>query len=98
MQSLLNLIDAILGLYWFVVIMAVIASWLVSFRVINSYHPLVGTILNALYSLTEPVFSRIRRAIPFLSVGGLDFTPIVVLLLIYFLRSLVGEYGPQLLM
>jgi YggT family protein len=79
------LLITILDLYFYVIIAAVIASWLVGFGIINSYNPIARSILRALYSLTEPVFAPIRRIIP--ALGGLDLSPLIVLLLLSFLRN-----------
>ena len=79
------LLITILDLYWWVVIISVIASWLVSFGIINSWHPMTRSILRALDALTAPVFDPIRRVIP--PLGGLDLSPLIVLLLITFLRN-----------
>jgi YggT family protein len=75
----------VLDLYWWVVIIAVIASWLVGFGIINSWHPMTRSVLRALDALTAPVFNPIRRIIP--PLGGLDLSPLIVLLLITFLRN-----------
>jgi len=75
----------ILDLYFYVIIAAVIASWLVGFGIINSYNPIARSILRALHALTEPVFGPVRRIIP--AMGGLDLSPLVVLLLLTFLRN-----------
>lgn len=83
--ALLEIIYTVLGWYIYVIIAAVIASWLVGFGIINSYNPVARSILRALYSLTEPVYAPIRRIIP--AIGGLDLSPLIVLLLIQFLRS-----------
>jgi YggT family protein len=79
------LIITVLDLYFYVIIAAVIASWLVGFGIINSYNPIARTILRALHSLTEPVFGPVRRIIP--AIGGLDLSPLIVLLLLSFLRN-----------
>ena len=79
------LLITILDLYFYVIIAAVIASWLVGFGIINSYNPIARSILRALHALTEPIFGPVRRIIP--AVGGLDLSPLVVLLLLSFLRN-----------
>jgi YggT family protein len=79
------LLLTILDLYWWVVIAAVIASWLVGFGIINAYNSIARTILRALHALTEPVFGPVRRIIP--AIGGLDISPLIVLLLLTFLRN-----------
>lgn len=93
MRSLYYLIDTILDIYTWIIIASVILSWLVAFNVINTHNRIVGTIGEVLYRLTEPVLGTIRRYVP--SVGGLDLSPIVLLLGIYFLRMLLAEYWPR---
>ena len=83
-SALLYLLYEILNLYWWVVIVAVIVSWLVGFGIINSWHPMTRSLLRALDALTAPVFNPIRRIIP--PLGGLDLSPLIVLLLITFLQ------------
>ena len=79
----------VLNLYTYVIIAAVIASWLVGFGVINTYNQFARTVLRALHALTEPVFGPLRRIIP--PLGGLDLTPMIALLLIIFLqRWIIG--------
>lgn len=82
--ALIAVILAVLDIYWWVILVAVIASWLVSFGVINAYNPMARSILQVLQALTEPVFRQIRRVVP--PIGGLDLSPIVVLLIIFFLQ------------
>jgi YggT family protein len=78
------LIIAVLDIYKWVVIAAVIVSWLTAFNVINSHNNVVRTLLSILYALTEPVFRPIRKIIP--PIGGLDLSPIIVFLIIWFLE------------
>ena len=75
----------ILDIYWWIIIAAVISSWLVGFGIINAYNPIARTILRTLHALTEPVFGPVRRVIP--AIGGLDISPLIVLLLLTFLRN-----------
>jgi len=75
----------ILDIYWWIIIAAVISSWLVGFGIINAYNPIARTILRTLHALTEPVFGPVRRVIP--ALGGLDLSPLIVLLLLTFLRN-----------
>jgi YggT family protein len=77
----------ILQLYTYVIIAAVIASWLVGFGIVNSYNPIARSFLRALHALTEPVFGSIRRFLP--SMGGLDLSPLIALLIIFFLQRLI---------
>ena len=84
------LILTILSIYTWVIVAAVISSWLVSFGVINIHNQLVRSLVIALQALTEPVFRPIRRVIP--PMGGLDLSPLVALLGIQFLRYLILYY------
>ncbi len=77
----------LLQLYEYVVIAAVIASWLVVFNVINARNEIVRGILRALDALTEPVFRQVRRIIP--PFGGLDLSPLIVLIALWFLERLI---------
>jgi YggT family protein len=87
--ALRDVVLIILNLYTYVIIAAVIASWLVGFGVINSYNQFARSVLRMLHALTEPVFGPIRRIIP--PIGGLDLSPMIALLLIIFLqRWIVG--------
>ena len=79
------LLIEVLDLYFYVVIAAVIASWLVGFGIINSYNPIARRILYILHAITEPLFGPVRRIIP--AIGGLDLSPLIVLLLLQFLRN-----------
>ena len=83
--ALRSVLITILDLYQWVVIAAVIASWLVGFGIINSYNQFARAALRILHALTEPVFGPIRRIIP--PLGGLDLSPLIVLLLILFFRN-----------
>lgn len=78
-----------LSIYWWIVILAAVFSWLYAFNVINSRNQFVSSIGNALYQLTEPVFSRIRRFLP--DLGGVDISPIIVLLAIFFAQQLLVQ-------
>jgi len=78
------LVIEILDIYKWIVIAAVIVSWLVAFNVINTYNNFVRTLLRVLMALTEPVFRPIRRIIP--PISGLDLSPIIVFVIIWFLQ------------
>ncbi len=78
------LLVEILEIYKWVVILAVIVSWLTAFNVINVHNNFVRTVLRVLMALTEPVFRQVRRVIP--PVAGLDLSPIVVFVIIWFLQ------------
>ena len=78
------LVDTVLALYMYVVIVAVIASWLIAFGVLNTRNPLARQLIDILVALTEPVFRRIRRFVP--AIGGLDLSPVIVAIAIQLLR------------
>jgi YggT family protein len=65
----------------------VIVSWLTGFGIINSYNPIARSVIRALHALTEPLFAPIRRIIP--PIGGLDLSPLIALLIIFFLQRLI---------
>src|SRR5258706_8751334 len=77
------LLIEVLEIYKWVVIAAVIVSWLTAFNVINTHNNFVRTLLRILYALTEPVFRPIRKVIP--AIGGLGLSPIILFFLIWFL-------------
>jgi YggT family protein len=81
------LILTLLEIYSWIVLAAVIMSWLLAFNVVNYHNNIVRSISRFLDILTEPVFRFVRRFVP--SIGGLDLSPIVVFLAIIFLEKLV---------
>ena len=81
------LILTILDIYFWIVIATVVMSWLVAFNVINGSNPYVRQVGYALRKLTEPVMGPIRRLLP--DLGGIDVSPIVVLIGLQFVRYLV---------
>jgi YggT family protein len=80
----IEVVIAILDIYWWLVIIQAIASWLIAFNILNTHSRPVSMILDFLYRATEPALRPIRQFVP--SLGGLDITPIVLLLLIWFVR------------
>ncbi|GJL91907.1 YggT family protein [Hyphococcus sp.] len=81
-----SLIDAILSIYSLVVFIMVIMSWLISFNVINRHNQFVDMVWRTVVALTEPALGPIRRAMP--NLGGIDLSPIVLLLGVFFLRQM----------
>ena len=90
MQSLFNLIYTILQLYIFIIIAAAILSWLVAFNVLNTQNRFVATVYDMLNRLTEPALRPIRRIMP--NLGGIDISPVILILLLIFLQNLLLEY------
>ncbi|BBD07471.1 integral membrane protein [Desulfovibrio ferrophilus] len=83
-QGIAEVLSIVLNLYMWIVIISALLSWVNP----DPYNPIVRTLRN----LTEPVFWRVRSWLPFLNIGGLDLTPIVILLGIVFLKTvLVGN-------
>ncbi|NTF88803.1 YggT family protein [Agrobacterium rhizogenes] len=87
MLALFRTIDLALNLYIYVLIASAIFSWLYAFNVINSSNQFVNSVGNFLYAVTEPVLRPIRRILP--NLGGIDISPIIVLLIIFFLQQLL---------
>lgn len=90
MRALLDVLLVILQLYTYVVIAAVILSWLVAFNVVNRYNDVVRSIWNFVTALTEPLMGPIRNTIP--NLGGIDISPLILLLAIYFLQQVISMY------
>jgi YggT family protein len=86
----IELFVAILELYWWVLMLSVILSWLSSFGIINRFNPVVAKVSEVVYKLTEPLLRRIRRYLP--DLGGIDISPIIVLLGIWFLKRVMYAY------
>jgi len=88
MIAVFSTIDMVLGLYTWIIIASAIFSWLYAFNVVNSNNRFVGMIGEFLYKATEPALRPIRRIMP--DLGGLDISPIVLLIVIYFLRIFIA--------
>lgn len=87
MLMLLQIVDLLLTILMWIIIVQAILSWLVAFNVVNTHNDFVRQVLYALGRLTEPLYRPIRRIMP--DFGALDFSPMVVLLIIYILRNIV---------
>ena len=82
-----------LDLYMWIVIIGVILSWLVAFKVVNTQNRFVYLAGDFLHRVTEPALRPIRRFLP--TLGGIDLSPIVLILLLFFAKSLLFEYMPH---
>jgi YggT family protein len=80
----------VINIYIWVLIASAILSWLVVFNVVNTRNRIVYMVGDALYRVTEPALRPIRRVLP--NLGGLDLSPIVLILLLVFIRNLMFEY------
>ncbi|MGX5801497.1 YggT family protein [Bradyrhizobium sp. Arg314] len=85
MIALIQTIVMALDIYWWIIIASAIFSWLYAFNVVNSRNQFVGTVGNMLFRLTEPALRPIRRFMP--DLGGIDISPIILLLVIFFIRQ-----------
>ena len=90
MRSLAVLIDNIIDIYTWIVIASAIMSWLVAFGVVNVRNQFIRVVVDLLFRLTEPVLRPIRRILP--NLGGVDISPVILLLGLFFVRSLLWEY------
>ena len=91
MLALIQTIVLALDIYWWLLIASAIFSWLYAFNVVNPRNQFVGTIGNFLFRMTEPALRPIRRLLP--DLGGIDISPIILLLLIFFLRQFLLTIG-----
>ncbi|PYE89001.1 YggT family protein [Phyllobacterium leguminum] len=87
MLALLRTIDLALSLYTWIIIASAVFSWLYAFNVINSSNRFVASVGDFLYRVTEPALRPIRNFLP--NLGGIDISPIILLLIIFFLRQLL---------
>ena len=90
MMAIFYLVLQILKLYSYVVIANVVISWLIAFNVLNAQNRFVYSVLELTYKLTEPILNKIRRFLP--NLGSLDISPIILLLLIWFIEMCIKLY------
>lgn len=90
MYALYNLINAVISIYIWVLIISVVLDWLVVFNIVNPRNQIVFTIRDLLTRLTAPLLRPIRNLLP--SMGGLDISPVLLILALYFIRDLAFEY------
>ena len=83
--ALLQIAQILLNVLWWIIIIQAILSWLVAFNVVNTHNDFVRQLLYALGRMTEPLYRPIRRILP--DFGALDLSPMVVILIIYVVRS-----------
>ena len=95
MKSILILFDQAISLYIWILIINAIISWLVAFNVLNTSNRFVYSVLDVSYKLTAPPLNYIRRYLP--NLGSIDISPVVLILVLLFLRNLVFEmFAPSL--
>ena len=92
MVQLIYFVNIVLDMYKWVLIAAIVMSWLIGFNVINGHNPFVRSLWQALSAVTEPLLRPIRRMLP--DMGGIDISPIILYLAILFIQIVVlGNLG-----
>jgi YggT family protein len=94
--ALFGIVDLLLDVLRWIIIIQAILSWLVAFNVINTHNDFMRSFLNALDRITEPLYRPIRRILP--DFGGIDFSPLVALLIIIALQMLLGGLAQDLML
>jgi YggT family protein len=95
LHALIQVLLMLLWLLGLVIVVQAILSWLVAFNVINTYNDFVRTLLYALDRITAPIYRPIRKILP--DFGGLDFSPLVALVVIWALQTFLGDISTQML-
>ena len=90
MKSVLILLDSVVTIYIWILIINALLSWLIAFNVLNTSNRLVYSLLDISYKITNPLLKSIRNFLP--NLGNIDVSPVVLILLLMFLRNLIFEY------
>jgi YggT family protein len=90
MNSIVQLIDTIVTLYIWALVISAVLSWLVAFNVVNTQNRFITMAGDFFYRITEPLLRPLRRLIP--TMGGIDVSPVVLILGLIFIRNLMWEY------
>ena len=90
MRAVLDIVIIVLDLYVWLLIASAILSWLIAFNVVNTRNQFVSAVAEFLYRITEPVLAPVRRVLP--SMGELDLSPIVLILIIMFIQRVIAYY------
>ena len=95
MKSIFILLDSIITIYLWIIIINAVLSWLVAFNILNTQNRFVFSVLDATYKMTDPALNKIRSFIP--TFGSIDVSPVVLILLLMFLRNIIFEiFAPGL--
>ena len=95
MKSIFILLDSIITIYLWIIIINALLSWLVAFNILNTQNRFVFSILDATHKMTDPALNKIRSFIP--TFGSIDISPVILILLLMFLRNLIFElFAPGL--
>jgi YggT family protein len=90
MFAVYNLVSTVITVYIWILIASVVLSWLVAFNIVNTGNRTVYQVRDVLDRLTEPLLRPIRNLLP--SIGGIDISPIILILALYFIRDLAFEF------
>jgi YggT family protein len=90
MRAILDVVVIVLNLYTWLLIASAILSWLIAFNVVNTRNQFVASVAEFLYKITEPVLRPIRNMMP--NFGGLDISPIIVILIIILIEKVIDRY------
>ena len=90
MKSVLILIDSLVSIYIWILIINALLSWLIAFNVLNTSNRLVYSLLDISYKMTDPLLRPIRNFLP--NLGGIDISPVILILLLMFIRNLTFEF------
>ena len=95
MKSIFILLDSIITIYLWIIIINAVLSWLIAFNILNTQNRFVFAVLDVTYKMKEPALNKIRRFIP--TFGSIDISPVILILLLMFLRNIVFEiFAPGL--
>ena len=95
MKSIFILLDSIITIYLWIIIINAVLSWLIAFNILNTQNRFVFAVLDVTYKMTEPALNKIRRFIP--TFGSIDISPVILILLLMFLRNIIFEiFAPGL--
>jgi YggT family protein len=87
MNPFLWLVDTIINIYIWLLIASAVLSWLIAFNVVNTRNPIVNSVGEFLYRITEPLLCPIRNMLP--NLGGIDVSPVILIIGLLFLRQLI---------
>lgn len=90
MRAVLDVVMLALNIYTWLLIISAVLSWLIAFNVLNTRNQFVATVWDMLYRITEPVLRPIRNMLP--NLGGIDISPIILLLIIFFIQRVIVLY------
>jgi len=95
MKSIFILLDSIITIYLWIIIINAVLSWLVAFNILNTQNRFVFSVLDATYKMTDPALNKIRSFIP--NFGSIDLSPVILILILMFLRNIIFEiFAPGL--